>query len=141
VRDWEYLDPEECRKLRTARQKNRLKQKDLAGLIGVSPSQFCRIENGHGKCSPEQKRTLEEALELGSNSLSPTYPSRRSSGLVFGFPLPLKQPDIIVGPEVDDLLATLPPEMQPDAARLVLEVVSGICRVMASTRQAHGRKV
>jgi transcriptional regulator with XRE-family HTH domain len=141
MRDLEYLDPEKCRIIRAARKEQGLSQKDLAKLIYVSPSGLSRIARGLAPCSTEHRRALEDALKLKPNSLSPTCPSRRCNGLVFSFPLPRKKPDIIVGPEVDDLLATLPPEMQQDAARLVLEVVSGICRVMASTRQASGRKV
>ena len=138
MRDLEYLDPEKCRIVHERRQKLGLYQYELAKLIDVTPSHFSRIARGHAPCSPELRRKLEDALKLKPNSLSPAYPSRTCNGFVFGSPLPLNQPNDIIGPEVDDILATLPPEMRPLAAHLVLKVVSEICSVIKSALQPLG---
>jgi transcriptional regulator with XRE-family HTH domain len=136
-----YLSREERQRLRAAWQKKGLNQKGLAGLIGVSPSQLSRIARGLAECSPELRKGLEQVLDLKPNSLSPACPSRTCNGFIFGSPLPLNQPDIIVGPEVDDILATLPPEMRAIAARLALEVLSRAVGEIAQRLRAYVNEV
>jgi transcriptional regulator with XRE-family HTH domain len=74
MRDWEYLNPEQCRIVRETRKYLGLTQKKLAEEIHVSESLFSHIARGQHTCTAEQRKILEQELGLEVNSLSSDNP-------------------------------------------------------------------
>lgn len=62
--------------IKTIRLQRRLKQKELADLIGVSPSQMHKYENGHVPLTVQVVMDLAGALKVRPSQLIPELTGR-----------------------------------------------------------------